>query len=218
MNEDQNNPFGSTLPPAPPISSDPPTTPFQPAPLAQSTTANPGKGLAIAGIVLAFSMLQLIGLILSIVAKHKALKPSTANTLATIGIILNAFFGFFIVGGIIFSIVIVAIAGVQAKAKDTEARTSAQSVVTLVSDYTVAQRALPTSSSELQLAAGIKLVDLSTKPASPNDVEYAICNNGTMARFGYWSYTTRGVVYTYASLTGGPSHGSPSDTCVAVTS
>jgi len=239
MNEDQNNPSGSTPPPAPvaadvpfpaappvsfvppaaPISSVPPAPPFQPEPLAQSAPASqPGKGLAIAGIVLAFCMLQLIGLILSIVAKHKALKPSSANTLATIGIILNAVFGFFIVGGIILSIVIVATAGVQAKAKDAEAKASAQSVVTLVSDYTVAQRALPTSSSELQLAAGTKLVDLSTQPASPSDVEYAICNSGTIARFGYWSYSTGGVVYTYASLTGGPADGSSSDTCEAVTS
>ena len=95
MNEDQNNPSGSTPPPAPvaadvpfpaappvsfvppaaPISSVPPAPPFQPAPSAQSAPASqPGKGLAIAGIVLAFCMLQLIGLILSIVAKHKALK------------------------------------------------------------------------------------------------------------------------------------------------
>lgn len=232
MNPDQNDAFGtnpSTVPvaevpftvepPAPPVLPVPPA----PAPAPQSIppvqyqpASQPGKALAIAGIVLAFFPLQLIGLILSIIAKKKALKPSSANTMATIGIILNLVFGLLITAFFVLSIVLVAMAGVQAKAKDAEAKASAQSVVTLVTDYTNAQHALPTSSSELQLAAGTQLVTLTAQPASPSDVEYAICNSGALARFGYWSYSTDVVVYTYMSPAG-PVDGSSSDTCVAVT-
>lgn len=49
---------------------------------------DPGKGLAIAGIILAFFFSGL-GLILSIIARSKSSKAGVKNTLATVGIWLN---------------------------------------------------------------------------------------------------------------------------------
>lgn len=88
----------------------PPTQPPQQvsAPITQTlpqaeSSANPGKGLAIAGIVLAFLPLQLIGLILSIIAVIKARAGSSAKIMAIVGIVLNIVIGTVsaLIGGVI---------------------------------------------------------------------------------------------------------------------
>lgn len=65
----------------------------------------PGKGLGIAGLVLAI-VLPLIGLIVSIIAKAKSKKAGVKNTPATAGIIVGAILT---AVGIIVAIIIVAV-------------------------------------------------------------------------------------------------------------
>lgn len=73
---------------------------------------NPGQVLAIIGLVLAFLPLQLVGLILSIIAKIKARKGTSANTISLIGIILNAVLG--VIGAVVtVTLLLVALSGIQ---------------------------------------------------------------------------------------------------------
>lgn len=85
--------------------------PVQPTPNYQAPAApgtpptnpageDPGKTLAIVGIVLAF-FFSIAGLVVSIIAKSKSKAAGFNNTLATVGIILNAAF---MVLGILFAI------------------------------------------------------------------------------------------------------------------
>lgn len=193
-------------------------SPVPPMQVSQPITATnqPAKGLAIAGIVLAFFPLQLIGLILSIIAKKKATKPSSANTMSTIGIILNSVFLLFFTAGIIFIFAIIGLASTQMKANEAEAKTSAEGVTKLVTDYVDANRVLPTTTSDLNLATGTRLVSLTGQPNKPSDVEYAICNDGSVIRFGYWGYKSQTPVYSYGAPKG-TAVPTSADNCLAVT-
>lgn len=81
--------------PSTPLSVDSAERPMFAAPVTNSASAptgeDPGKGLAIAGIVLAF-FFNILGLILSIVARKKSKAAGYDGSLAKIGIILNSIF------------------------------------------------------------------------------------------------------------------------------
>lgn len=68
--------------------------PVSAAPVAASTAPGsyPGKGLGIAGFILAFVGAQVVGLILCIVGYRQSKKAGFKNTLAFVGIILNSVF------------------------------------------------------------------------------------------------------------------------------
>ncbi|TXK18811.1 hypothetical protein [Homoserinibacter sp. GY 40078] len=85
-------------PAVPPV---PPAPPAPPQPAAAPDTY-PGKGLGIAGLILAI-FLPLIGLILSIVARSQSKNAGYKNTPATVGIVIGIVL---IVIGIIVSIII----------------------------------------------------------------------------------------------------------------
>lgn len=84
-------PAADAVPPVPqapayaPAPAAPEQQAYQPAP---APGAFPGKGLGIAGLVLAFLM-PLIGLILSLVAKSQSKKAGVKNTPATVGVIVS---------------------------------------------------------------------------------------------------------------------------------
>lgn len=228
MNPDQNNPFGTnsaTEPETPlqPITPQPTQTPIpesqpvltpqltQPVPQAEQ----PSKALVIVSLVFAFLPLQLVGLILAIIAKKKVSKPSSVNTMATVSIVLNSVFGIFsiiVAAGIIMAIY----AGIQQAANTNQAKLATENVYTFVADYTNTHHSFPLASSDVKLATGTQLVALTAQPASPTDVEYAVCNNGLNARFGYWSYVTKTVTYVYLTSTG-TTDASSNDNCIPVT-
>ncbi|QAY72407.1 DUF4190 domain-containing protein [Agromyces protaetiae] len=84
----------SAQPPAPAPTAAPPAAP----------AAFPGKGLGIAGIVLAI-LVPLVGLILSIVANSQSKKAGFANGPAKAGIIVGAILtALGVIGGIVFAI------------------------------------------------------------------------------------------------------------------
>lgn len=98
--------------PQPPISPAPqPTTP-----MATPSANDPGKTMAIVGLVLGLVGLSLIGLILSIIAIAKSSKAGFKNTLAIVGIVLNSIFIFITL--IFLVITLTAYSGMQALAKD----------------------------------------------------------------------------------------------------
>ena len=83
-------------PPIIPPVGQPPMSPPQPSlnstpPSVGPAGEDPGKTLAIVGVVLAF-FFALVGLVVSIVAKNKSKAAGFNNTLATVGIWLNASF------------------------------------------------------------------------------------------------------------------------------
>lgn len=81
----------------------PGAVPAPPAPPAPAPAASePGKGLGIAGLVLAF-FIPLVGLILSIIARSQSKKAGVPNTPATVGLILSIVF---LVIGIIVAIIV----------------------------------------------------------------------------------------------------------------
>jgi hypothetical protein len=62
-----------------------------PAPAATPGAHNPGHGLGIAGLILAF-FIPLVGLILSLIAKSKSKAAGMSNGVAKAGVILSAIF------------------------------------------------------------------------------------------------------------------------------
>ena len=113
QNQSSESPSVPPASPQPEKSESAPTTPATVEPtIAAQPVSNPGFGLAVVGLVLAFLPLQLIGLILSIVAKTKARSGTSANTLSIVGIVLNALFG--VISAVAFSVLaLIALSGVQ---------------------------------------------------------------------------------------------------------
>jgi heme/copper-type cytochrome/quinol oxidase subunit 2 len=80
---------------------DPVVPPATPAPVPVATAAVPGKGLGIAGLILAI-FLPIIGLIVSIIARSQSKRAGFSNGPATAGIVIGILFTIFaIIGGII---------------------------------------------------------------------------------------------------------------------
>lgn len=65
-----------------------PSAPAPSTPTTSETATDPGRTLAIVGLVFAF-IFALVGLILSIVARNKSQKAGFNNTLATVGIVIS---------------------------------------------------------------------------------------------------------------------------------
>ena len=101
--------------PAPDMSQ--PMQPMQasPQPMQAPVAVDPGKGLGIAGLILAFFM-PLIGLILSIVAKGKSKKAGHKNVIALWGLILSIVF--MIGQAVVIMILVLAAVSLSAKCKD----------------------------------------------------------------------------------------------------
>jgi len=205
-----------------------PSQPEQPAyapPMQQAYEAqpahNPGKGLGIAGFVLAF-FFPIVGLPLSIVAFLKSKKANMKNGLALAGIILNSVF--LVVGVALIAITVMAYAGVQERAKTYTAATAAQSVVTMAEMYNAENsqyngdevvpqypKAYSDISSMIQdatLAAG----PLTSAPAQPSTVEFYTCGDQTGNKVGHWDYAAKAVMYAYAG-----DASASSDDCTLVT-
>jgi len=201
------------------LSPEPPQNqPLTPAPASEPSQApsgdDPGKGLAIAGVVLAF-FFSLLGLILSIVAKKKSKAAGFNNTLATIGIVLNSIFIVLsiLTIAILILITLTATGSIQDRGKSTSARTSATSLQKKLEVYNVSYDFYPTSLSELNSTDLTRISDNSMyevslspitkssalKTVGENDVDvlnlYGCEQIGN--KIGYWDYRNDVVAYIY---------------------
>lgn len=217
-----NQPQPSNTDPAQPPTVLPPE-PLQNQPLAPAPTGvppqapsgeDPGKGLAIAGVVLAF-FFSLLGLILSFVAKKKSKAAGFNNTLATIGIVLNSIFLVLsiLATGIILLITLTATSGIQDRTKSTTALTSATSLQKKLEVYNVSYDFYPTTLSEMNSTDMTRVSDSSmyevsllpitkstaSKTVGKNDVDvlnlYGCEKIGN--KIGYWDYRNDVVAYIY---------------------
>lgn len=174
-----------------------------------------GKTLAIAGLVLAFLPLQLIGLVLSIAAKVKATKGSSVSTLALVGIVLNIVFGLITIT-IAAAVIISAYNGVheimktssanadvrekadQLETEITKASAAEAGAAKIAFAYYATQGVYATSAAQLQTVTPLEIVSaepLMDKPANPSIVEYAVCNKGSAFRIGFWDYIENDISY-----------------------
>ena len=97
-----------------------------PAPAAAPVAAEPGKGLSIAAIILAF-LVPLVGLILGIVALVQAKKAGRKNGLALAAVIIGAvLMVVYIIIGIVSAMIVAAGAAVVAAGGSTEIMEAAQ--------------------------------------------------------------------------------------------
>lgn len=138
--------------PTPPVLPTPPLAPqgshngHQPTPQ-QQAPVDPGKGLGIAGFVLAFTFTQIIGIILSIIGFVKSKNAGYTNGLALAGIILNG------IGLLIFpalmAISIVSYNGISERAKSSQATSAAAMVQKKSELYAAETGAYPISLAQL---------------------------------------------------------------------
>ena len=85
---------------------------FQPSQPLQ-TVEDPGKTLGIIGLVLAFTGMSIIGLVLSIIGYKKSKAVGMKNTIALVGIWLNAIPIALIFIGIFLAIIIITFSGAK---------------------------------------------------------------------------------------------------------
>lgn len=151
--EPMSTPGAPEIPPAEPDQTESapahqnPTAP-QPAQAADKKTEDPGHAMSIVSIVLPFLGLSLIGLILSIVAHSKSKKAGFKNTLAIIGIILNAIF---LVLGTIWLIIVIFVAssGLTNATNDTEAMKDINNQYAQLESFYFTNKYYPASLSEV---------------------------------------------------------------------
>lgn len=191
-----------------------PSQPEQPAyapPVQQAYEAqpahNPGKGLGIAGFVLAF-FLPIVGLPLSIVAFLKSKKANMKNGLALAGIILNSVF--LVVGVAFIAITVMAYTGIQQRANSQAAANTAQEVVKMAEMYNIdnaeydGDQLVPRYPKKFgDIASMVQDVTFAKAPilfapAGPSAIEFYTCGDQTGNKVGYWDYAERDVKYVYA--------------------
>ncbi|HEX7484072.1 MAG TPA: hypothetical protein VF281_02880 [Candidatus Saccharimonadales bacterium] len=169
--------------------------------------ANPGKGLGIAGFILAF-FVPIVGLPLSIVAFLKSKKANMKNGLALAGIILNSVF--LVVGVAIIAMSIIAFGSLKNSANTQAAATTAQNVVKMAEMYDienseyVGDELVPQYpkmygdiSSMLQDTTLAK-APLTAAPTDPAVIAFYACGDQTGNKVEYWDYTEGKVAYAYA--------------------
>lgn len=170
---------------------------------------NPGKGLGIAGFILAF-FFPFIGLPLSIVGFVKSKKAGVSNGLAFAGIILNSVF--IVVGIFLILITVAAYMGIQERSNTVTAATTASNVVKMAEMYAAERggeydeanqlisgypKAFSDVSSMLEDTT-LATAPMTSTPATANVIEFYACGDQTGNKVGYWDYTENKVAYEYA--------------------
>ena len=174
---------------------------------ATPVSTDPGKGLGIAGFILAF-IAPIVGLPLSIVGYRKSRKNGFKNGLALAGIILNSVF---LVGSILVFLLITMVAynGIGQKAKTVSAQAAATSIDKKAEAYAAehgdasGMSKYPTKFADLSLSSTdgkitAATAPLTSAPAEPGTVEFNTCDNGAGNKIGYWDYQESTVKYIYA--------------------
>tara|TARA_Y100001949_G_scaffold17847_1_gene12687 strand:+ start:390 stop:1028 length:639 start_codon:yes stop_codon:yes gene_type:complete len=197
MDQDTQQQTPPATPPTPPAQADP--TPV--APPTAPTTEDPGKTLGIIGLVFAFVGLQLIGLILSIIGHSKSKKAGHKNTVALVGIIINAIFVAIAVIMIPLFILIslASYQGINERASTTAANAAAASVAKEAELFGITTGEYPLTSNDI--AEEVPEVTFTSTPlvAAPEDpatVEFQACSDDGN-KIGYWDYEYSVVRYLY---------------------
>ena len=162
-----------------------------------TSKADPGQGLGIAGFVIAFTGINILGLILSIVGLTKSRKAGYKNGLAVAGIVLNAVL-MVVVFPLLIGITIVSYNGVTNKAYTTQAQAAARDVIRQAELEKAENGTYPTTNRFFSaLATGPSPILLKEEPNYAGVLELYGCDGkGYIA--GYWDYTERRVKYIYA--------------------
>lgn len=182
-------------PPIQPVPTPAPT----PAPQPGQPDTYPGKGIGIAGFVLAFTGTQLIGLILSIIGYKKAKAAGVKHSLAFAGIILNSVFLGLALLIIPFFVIttIVSYNSITLRANTSSARASASSVQKYAELYNAENESYPTTIKDVSNAsAHFSLVELTQEPSSPDTVVFYTCSEDGN-KIAYWDYTDSMAMYIY---------------------
>jgi len=143
--------------------------PFQPSQPVQ-TTEDPGKTLGIIGLILSFIGMSVVGLVLCIIGYKKSKAVGMKNTIALVGIWLNAISMVVVIFGIIAAIVIVSYAGLAAKANTSQAQSNALSTQTYSKVFNTDNVRYPD-----------KMVDFNAEstPSADMSPEISLLNHGT---------------------------------------
>lgn len=211
----------------------PPTAPAQVV-SAQPVGEDPGKVLAVVGIILAF-FVSIAGLVVSIIARKKSVTAGFSGTLGVVGIVLNAVMTLFgaIAIGLMVAISISAYNGIQKRAQETASQSEirakddantqspslsrselqqiAQSIAKKLEAYYASEGRYPASVTEFasdpstQLTAS-ELASLSTSPIASGSDRIAVytCNGGAGAVLHYWD-GTEGQLAQYVGAGSSPS-------------
>jgi hypothetical protein len=181
---------------------------YQQAP--QQPAGDVGKGLGIAGFILAF-LVPPAGLVISIIARVKSNKAHVKNGLALAGIIVSsAMFVLMLAISLLTFVAYVGIqdraTGVQGRANAQTAQTTALSVAKMAEMYN-AENGDPTTPKypktfsdiasmlpDVTLAAS----PLTDTPTDPKIVTFYACGDQTGNKVGYWDYVEGKVAYEYA--------------------
>jgi hypothetical protein len=174
------------------------------------TSHDPGKELAIIGIVLSF-FLNIAGLIVSIVARKRSKKAGYPTTLATVGIVLNSvsLAVSIIMIPLLFLLIIVGYGGIQERAEGVSWKSTALKVVKKSEAYSIEHNNVyPVSVSEFESdpASSLTSIDvlISSKPLTTSDtnqrskaIELYECA-GTGNKIGYWDFDSKDVQYEFS--------------------
>ncbi|MFZ1249934.1 MAG: DUF4190 domain-containing protein [Candidatus Microsaccharimonas sp.] len=160
---------------------------------------DPGYGLGIAGFVLFFPGIYIVGLIFSIVGLVKSKKAGFQNVFALVGIILNSL-GIVlatIIGAVIFYLVVMHGDSFNESINTSISEDAAYSVLTSIDSYIYDNNTYPQFASDLNTTdIYYSHTDLETKPENPQTIAFFNCGeNGN--KVGYWDYGMNEPVYLY---------------------
>lgn len=182
-------------PPVQPASTPTPTPVQQPS----QPDTYPGKGIGIAGFILAFTGTQLIGLILSIIGYKKAKAAGVKHNLAFVGIILNSIFlglALIIVPFLVIT-TLVSYNSITLRANTSSAQASAARVQKYAELYNAQYESYPTAIKDISSASvEFSLTELTEAPTSPNTVAFYTCGEDGN-KIAYWDYTDSMAMYEY---------------------
>lgn len=179
----------------PPAASHP--TP-EPQPSIQPAGEDPGKTLAIIGIILAF-FFNVVGLILSIIARSKSKKAGYPTTLATIGIVLNSVFILLSVLAISLLVIITLAAynNIEERAESQQYTTDAHSIIKKAEAYYAVTGSYPVSISEFNAEQVSTLTEqeidgITDSPLAPgeDDIYVLTCGADKGIAVEYWDSST----------------------------
>ncbi|MDB5167319.1 MAG: hypothetical protein JWN26_464 [Candidatus Saccharibacteria bacterium] len=183
---------------------------------------NPGAALGIAGFILAFVGVQVVGLILSIIGYHKSKVAGFKNRLAVAGIVLNIVF-MVIAIPIIAAITIVAYNGVTARANLDTARSNASDVLSYAEAFNADNGRYPDSLADFsagtastKLYSGITIINTNggttldlTAATGKTNIWYQYDGPkgaATGGRITYWDYTNNKISDTVLYVGDGSSN------------
>lgn len=191
----QNQQIDQLPPPTPPET--PPIQQTLPPPIEPAKT-DPGLALAIIGLILTFAIAP-IGFIINLIALKKSQPSTTARTIALTGTAISSFFM------IILLFFLWNFARSYETLNDNQQKTSVALESLQSAQNTIwphirslnGSYILPATLEKIKPMSDVQFGTLKEKPKTPRVIEYAVCNEGSIGRLGYWHYSLNHVSYKY---------------------